>query len=200
MQTDVRFLKPLIERVLRNSDDYVWSTQGFGMLRTYLGPKEDPKRFRLNIWDSRFTVPGVSTIHDHPWHFDSIIVAGAFCNVRYDMSPYGGLGIAPTHHYFEIKTGPGGGPDVLAPSACVLSPRRPELYAGGDVYNQQSVEIHESIPADGTVTFNERSRVGDGEHARVFWPYGEKWIDAEPRSANAVQAKHVCNDSLNRWF
>lgn len=207
MQTDVRFLKPLIEGVLRDSDAHDWSIQGFGMLRTYLGPEGDPKRFRLNIWDSRFAVPGVSTIHDHPWHFDSIIVAGAFCNVRYDMkraeTGYEAQGSdrSPTHSYVEIKTGPGGGINPADyPAATILVPRRPELYAGGDVYHQDATEIHESLPYDGTVTFNERRRVGDGEHARVFWPYGEKWVDAEPRKATHDEVRNVCRDSLQRWF
>jgi hypothetical protein len=201
MHTDARFLKPLIEGVLRDYQNHSWSIQGFGMIRTYLGPKSDPKRFRLNIWDRRFAVTGVSTIHDHPWHFDSVIVAGAFCNVRYNMNPK----IFPernmTHSYIDIKTGPGGGydPNVL-PGTCLLVAERPEIYAGGDVYHQEASEIHESLPYDGTVTFNERRRVGDGEHARVFWPYGEKWVSAEPREARTEDIHLAIRDSLERWF
>jgi len=204
MRTDANFLMPLVEGVLRNHEAHSWSLQGFGMLRTYLGPKSDPKRFRLNLWDSRFAVPGVSTIHDHPWHFDSVIVAGCFCNVRYRMAAklYDTTHTSRcTHNYIEIKCGPDGGMDNnQQPGSCILVAGRPELYVGGDTYHQEATEIHESIPYDGTVTFNERQTVGDGEHARVFYPINEKWIDAKPRDATNAEVGEACRDSLLRWF
>jgi hypothetical protein len=55
------FLKAVVERVLRLPGDRAWTVQGFGMQRTYVGPVDDPKGFRLNVWDSRLTVSGVST-------------------------------------------------------------------------------------------------------------------------------------------
>src|ERR1039458_5729288 len=98
MKTDLTFLKPLVRHTL--DDVNVWTVQGFGFLRTYFGPPDAPKRFRLNLWDSHFTVPDVSIIHDHPWHFTSIVIAGQLFNNRYIVEPDG-----QTHHFTTIKTG-----------------------------------------------------------------------------------------------
>jgi hypothetical protein len=201
MRDNLRYLAPLVEQILRNPDAQPtgWSVQGFGMLRTYFGPAHDPKRFRLNLWDSRFAVPGVSTIHDHPWHFKSVIVAGAFCNVRYNIYPtvqHDG----ETHAYSTIKTGVDSNLDHSPTKYAMLAPRRPELYKAGDEYNQDADEIHETIYSDGCVTLNERTRVGDGEHARVFWPADTDWVDAKPRSATPAEVKAATSSCLAEWF
>lgn len=190
------FTKPLVEHILRNAAKHEWSIQGFGMIRTYLGPKSNPKEIRLNIWDSSLAVPNVSTIHDHPWDFSSEIVAGCFVNVRYDVPEnFSSL----THSYIKIKTGIGGGYDPNAiPGAAGLLARRPELYMEGDVYTQIAREIHESIPYDGTVTINRR--VGDTEKARVFWPYGTAWVDAIPRKAQIYEVETITQRALRKWF
>lgn len=199
MQTDLTFLKPLVAKVLTTPFAHGgWSVQGFGFLRTYFGPPGEPKRFRLNLWDSRFSVPGVSTIHDHPWHFSSVIIAGAFCNQRYDFA----LDSAEkaTHMFTTIRTGEGGGPIKTAPMPACLIPQTPELYTPGDHYQQEASEIHETIFADGTVTLNERVPVKDGEHARVFWPFGTAWVDAEPRPATREEVNDGVTRSLREWF
>lgn len=205
---DLRYLGPLVEQLLRNPDAQSsgWSVQGFGMLRTYFGPARDPKRFRLNLWDSRFAVPGVSTIHDHPWHFQSIIIAGAFCNVRYHINAGprsafdGPSGNSATHGYRVIKTGEDGGHELSEIHYAELTPTRPELYKAGDEYNQASDEIHETIYSDGCVTLNERTRVGDGEHARVFWSLPGEWVDAKPRTATPEEVRAATSSCLAEWF
>jgi hypothetical protein len=178
---------------LNNPLEHSWTVQGFGMLRTYLDPD---KRYRLNIWHSALAVPGVSIIHDHPWHFTSLVIAGAFANQRYtvapalDWSPPGApIPAPPTHHYQWIKTGEGGGPKGNVCSA-VLTPGPLEVYTVGDTYAQTRDEVHASFYADGTCTLNDRTeRVG--EDARVFWPYGQKWVDAEPRAATATEVVYA---------
>lgn len=197
MQTDVRFLKPLVEQLLREPDYHEWTVQGFGMLRTYIGPESNPSKFRLNIWDSRFAVPEVSTIHDHPWHFDSVIVAGAFCNVRYREDKNR---TAYTHESMLIIPGPDGGPTKQPTEGAHLTALTPELYVAGDVYYQSADEIHQSIPYNGTVTLNDRTRTGGEDRARVFWPRGQKWVDAKPRKATLEEVRLSCRDSLMRWF
>lgn len=90
--------------VLEHADSYDWTTMGFGMIRTYL---DVDKQWRLNVWDDRLQVPGVSTIHDHPWSFTSFICAGCLNNRRYTVADYAA---EVTHLYHRIKTGEGGGP------------------------------------------------------------------------------------------
>lgn len=197
-RSQLRYLKPLVEQILRDPLNHSWSVQGFGMIRTYFGPANEPKRLRLNLWDKRFAVPGVSTIHDHPWHFESVILAGAFVNVRYEFTRHPNE--AASHIFTTIKTGEGGGMTKTKPELCLLTPERPEIYKPGDEYGQQAFEIHETIYSDGTVTLNERTRVGDGEHARVFWPFGTEWVDAEPRQATEEEVQLATQDSLGEWF
>lgn len=196
MKTDLTFLKPLVARIMQLPNQ-AWTIQGFGFLRTYFGPAFAPKRFRLNLWDSRFSVPNVSTIHDHPWDFSSIIVAGNFCNLRYD-SDMGYRDCFPTHNFTTLRTGEGGGLIREEERLTVLTPRRPELYSPGDTYSQAANEIHETIFADGTVTLNER--IGDTEHARVFWPAGREWVDAMPRAATPDEVSDAVGRSLKEWF
>ena len=195
MSENVNFLKPLVASILEKPERLNWSLQGFGMLRTYIG---EGNRYRLNIWHSQLAVFSVSTIHDHPWHFTSQIVAGVFVNVRYDIGP---IHAPATHAFRTIKTGPNGGMDFNEPATPIsLVARRPEIYLPGDIYSQRASEIHESIPVDGTVTINDRTRVGDGERARVFWPIDESWIDAKPRPATVAEICAVAQYALERWF
>jgi hypothetical protein len=176
-----------------------WSVQGFGMLRTYLDPA---KRYRLNVWHSRFKMPHVSTIHDHPWHFTSWIIAGRFLNqrhtiktVHYAAGRYRVSAAPPNFHCQRIKTGPGGGPAGEV-SDVFLLPLQPELYDAGDTYHQRADEVHASHYEDGTVTLNDRTRLEDGEHARVFWPYGTKWVDAQPRAATELEVWQATRAAL----
>lgn len=187
-------LRASVKHMLEHPYNFDWTVQGFGMMRAYIpGPVYD-KQFRLNIWDSALAVPNVSTIHDHPWAFKSWIINGRVTNVRYVLSDR--LGIA--YNYMTIKTGVGGGPDG-PPKIMRLAECRPEVYLTGDAYHQTPSEIHRSAPEDRTVTLNERTRVGDGEHARVFWPYREPWVDAMPRDATAHEVADVIQKALECW-
>jgi hypothetical protein len=171
-----------------------WTVQGFGMLRCYPDRLDSSKRFRLNIWDSRLMVPGVSVIHDHPWSFDSWIINGDFYNIRYVEDAFSG----DEYSFMVIKTGEGGGPDGSA-GMMRLRPAPAEHYSTGEKYHQDPTEIHMSAYANGTVTLNDRTRVGDGEHARVFWPRGQSWVDAEPRKATRDEIERVVWNALRLW-
>lgn len=199
MMTD--FTKPLVQKLLTDWEMYDWTVQGFGFLRMYFGPKENKKRYRLNLWDHRFTKPGVSTIHDHPWHFNSCIVAGVFCNQRFFIeTPRSNYDLVPTHSFTTIRTGEGGGMEKSPIEICRLIRQTPELYTAGATYHQDAHEVHETLFEDGSVTLNERTPLPDGDHARVFWPVGESWVDAEPRPATEDEVKAAISSSLKRWF
>lgn len=197
-KTDLTFLRPLVVRVLSEPfTEGQWTVQGFGFLRTYFGPRDNPKKFRLNVWDSRFTVPNVSTIHDHPWDLTSLIIAGHMTNERYidrDVD-YSRL---PKFSYTTIKTGVGGGLERGLTKICTLEKYPTELYSPGDSYRQHAEEIHETKFLDGSVTLNER--IGDTEHARVFWPAGTEWVDAIPRPATRDEVISTTGWALGAWF
>ena len=182
-------LRVLVKSVLYNCRQYDWTVQGFGMLRTYI---DKDKVFRLNVWDQSLKVQGVSTIHDHPWDFMSWIISGVVTNIRYDE---GLNAVGKPHDYMLIKTGIGGGPRSSA-GFVRLMPYETEHYIEGDSYTQVANEIHESQFINGTVTLNRRTKRGDGEHARVFWPTGEQWIDAMPYEASESVMNRVISHAL----
>ncbi len=195
---NLQFIKPFVERVLRDNTT-PWSVQGFGMLRTYFGPPSNPKRFRLNLWSSRLAVPNVSTIHDHPWDFESIIVCGGFENQRFKMEwEPPSVFPNPTHAFTTIKTGAGGGMEKSPVQPCVLLPYATEHYFPGDTYAHKADEIHETRYQDNCITLNDRT--GDTQHARVFWPWGTEWVDAEPRDVSSEFVYHIVQNTLREHF
>ena len=184
-------VRTILERPFAMPD---WSVQGFGMLRCYLDPD---KKYRLNIWDRGLMVPNVSTIHDHPWHFTSWIINGAFRNTRFNISPDPLYGNA--FDWQVIRTGPGGGPEDGEHGTVRLIARAPEQYRTGDRYHQEAKEIHSSAFMDGTVTLNDRVRLSDSDHARVFWLTGQHWVNAQPRVADQAEILHTTQKALTLW-
>jgi hypothetical protein len=193
--TQRRFTKALVASIMRDPTRE-WTAQGFGFLRTYFGPPDVPKRYRLNLWHSALTVPNVSTIHDHPWNFTSLVVAGAMSNIVYKIDDQNE---APTHHYAKFRTGVEMATQVSDDVKSVtLIKESIHDYTEGYTYYQNDDVIHETRFTDGTVTLNER--IGDTEHARIFWPFGEEWVNAKPRVAMKPEVQSIINYSLNRWF
>lgn len=195
IQTTQLLVKKILERSLDGSGG--WSLQGLGMLRMYLS-----EEVRLHIWDSRYAVPNVSRLHDHPWSFQSYVVAGQLANQRY--SERSQSLVSHTKSVFcvqQLKCGPGGGL-IGEPSVLALFPEPIEVMQAGCAYRQAASEIHDTIPEDGTVTIITRTfPLGrDREHARVFWPYGTEWVSAEPRRATPEVVEDIVSYSLQRWF
>jgi len=189
----------LVKKILENYGAYSWSLQGLGMLRLSLS-----REIRMHVWDNRYAVPGVSTVHDHPWDFESEIIVGEMRNVRYHC--HGALKIAhfrypnhdPKYNKQTIICGPGGCA-MGEPEAVFLDREPPERYLAGSVYVQKRDEIHDSKFIDGTVTLVTRTFYEDTEHAHVFWQ-GDKWVSAEPRPANLVEVRAIVNNALETWF
>jgi hypothetical protein len=188
-------MRAMIRMILSSAPLTVrWTVQGFGMLRTYLPVPGNNKRFRLNVWNSALAVPGVSIMHDHPWDFDSWIINGKFRNVRYVADHFSG----DDFKYMTIKCGEDGC-SMSEPAKVRLRALPTEHYKTGDTYHQDAHEIHASYYDDGTVTLNDR--VGDTEHAKVFWadePQGY-WVDAKPREATTEEIIQTSTLALTKW-
>jgi len=177
---------------------YEWTLQGFGMLRTYLG---EDRRLRLHIWDSRFRTENVSDVHDHPWDFESLVLRGSIRNVRYDARQPTFRGEA-THHLGRIVCGPS--PSVRGPQDVEpvwLFKQSDQTYQAGESYFMKNVEVHSSVPEDGTVTVCRRKFVNkDTETARVGWLLGEEWVSAEPRAATPEEVREITRGArLREW-
>lgn len=192
---------PLILRraahVLDQHKDFAWTVQGFGMIRTYLDPE---KEWRLNVWDNRLKIRGVSEIHDHPWDFESWVLAGEIANTRFHESDPK-EGALPFQH-IEIVTGEGGGPLGEVDSRYLLC-ARPEIYLVGQGYRQERKEIHITKAVPGTVTLNRRTPATPEHTANIYWPRGP-WINAEPRQATKAEQYSAIEQALyqarlDRW-
>ena len=181
--------------VLEYPERHEWSLQGFGMLRTYLAPN-----LRLHVWDPDYRVESVSDIHDHPWHFESIVLSGTIENRRYRAIHAHGAA-PPTHLRGRIVCGP----NPIEHGACDVTTVLLEqwcegVFRPGDVYRMQADELHASFPSPGAVTLIQRTKADkDPERAFVYWPLGTEWVSAEPRPATRVEVKRITRRALERW-
>lgn len=174
--------------ILTNAQKFEWSIQGLGMLRLYLNPTQ-----RLHVWSREAKRAEVSTIHDHPWDFESEIISGSIDNLIFESVPHG-----LPHLRQRILCGPGGGVDGQ-PEEIGLICRTRSTYWTGRSYAQKAEVIHESDPIEGTVTLITRTFRPDTEHANVFYEVGKTWVSAEPRVATAAEIERITRSALDRW-
>jgi hypothetical protein len=189
--SDLRLTKLAIKAILERASAHPWSLQGMGMFRLYLS-----KEVRLHVWDMRFTVEKVSTLHTHPWAFSSHVLSGVMTDITFKKVDQSSD--PPTHYEQQIVCGPGGG--VSADKKPVyLLPSRPTVYGEGATYTREASEIHESVPKSGTVTVIERQFLPDTEHAYVYFRLDREWVSAEPREAKKEEIEAMARMALDRW-
>lgn len=186
-----------------------WTLQGFGMLRLHFPQAEvaqwplrglDTSDVRLNLWHTAFTVPNVSTIHTHPWHFTSYILSGDIFNTVYREAKSPGFALSSPYLRYPIIPGPNGGlsPDT-PPTLIHLYTSQQAVLRPGDSYTQTADEIHETDFLTGTVTLNFRTRPpGLPDKALVFVPEGLSWVSAIPRQATPDEIQIICAATLAR--
>lgn len=168
-----------VRAILADPYGHEWSVQGFGMLRTWLDPEGVE---RLHIWDAENAAnDGVSTLHNHPWDFESRIVSGRLVNQRYEVGEISGR----PYHAAPILTGAGGGL-LGAPRDVAVTDLPAESYGPGDTYAQEAEEYHESFPGRGAVTVIRRT-FRFSRQAVTCWPRGTQWVSAEPRPATRAE-------------
>lgn len=157
-----------VMRRLAKPFNYEWRGHGIGMLRTYL---DEEKTIRLNLWHHRLLVPGISTLHTHPWYLTSSVVAGRIGNVRWLRNPQADKFMEGRINCIEFAGIEG------EPVEVGLERQETEWYGPGTGYKQEPAEIHSTEFEDGTATIMRRQ----GEHmayASVFWRVGEEYGDA----------------------
>jgi hypothetical protein len=199
--------KLLVKQILEHPQGYNWSLQGLGMLRLYLSTE-----IRLHVWSSQHKVPGASAIHNHPWDFDSYVVAGVIHQNRYqEVSAQAGQISEGLRQHLKMRKPQAfktstlhcgaGNCNMTEPVDIFLIEEDEEVYQEKDSYSQSACEIHYSKPEDGTVTLvTRRFTREDVDHAQVFWPADEQWGSAEPRPATEREVHEITSFALERWF
>ncbi len=180
--------RPLVRFILEHAASFEWSLQGLGMLRLYLSPV-----YRLHVWSRAHQRPGVTTLHDHPWHFKSTVLSGWIDNLLYEERS-GGL----PYMRQEIVCGPHGDVSALPEPVDLICTRRITVPAGL-TYLQHAEQIHETQFADGTVSMIRRTFRKDTEHAHVFYERGKEWVSAVPRAATPDEVRVITQAALERW-
>lgn len=185
MDSIIANYRGLARKILEQPYHHKWSRQGLGMLRLYLS-----KELRLHVWHGELITPNVSMIHDHPWDFESTILAGQINNIRYVPSLEGN-----NYMFNRIICGEGGGLEPELPRQVVMAEQLTEHYSMGCRYAQKAKEIHKTTARNGTITIIERKFYEDTEHAHVFWD-GPGWVSAEPQVANSIHVELATKAAL----
>lgn len=195
----------VVRQILTHPEGQPWTLQGFGMLRCDVMGRE----YRLHVWDNRYRTQHVSTIHDHPWDLESLVLAGQIRNVilaeraaHHELRANPHLG---THYGNVIEPGPAGAGEVSPPELHRLRTASDDTYGPGEGYAQPGKALHDSIARTGTVTLvrrtNRQTEGINGDRARVFWPKGDgqTWVDATPREATPEIVRDICTVALAMW-
>jgi hypothetical protein len=181
--------------ILNRAHDFEWTVQGLGMLRLYLDAKRD---WRLNVWHDSLANVGVSRMHDHPWAFESVTLCGEIANIRFTEIPEDQAGpgdLRMNHSRLHCSNvGELDGPTTIRH----LRAGRTEYYQAGGRYRQEAAEIHLSHAVNGTVTLLRRHRLGDNEHASVYWPIGHEFGDARKAPPTADEITLVAAAAAER--
>jgi len=210
------FTKALTKGILEQAKHFKWSVQGLGMMRLYLSTE-----MRLHIWHSSLMVPDVTLVHDHPWHFQSMVIVGKLVNKRYFPEFDGPADAARTSGWQPRRRVPDGthigGPELFVkqqlfcgPGGCVKSaPEDIILFKAlqadehchpGDLYSQSKYQIHYTEAEDCTVTLVSRSFDGDRDHANIYRKGGLPFVSAEPRPAIPQEIDLVVGETLRKHF
>lgn len=173
----------LVLKIIDNAEHYNWSLQGFGMFRLYLS-----KTVRLHVWLPSFIKEAVSTIHNHPWDFESTVIFGKITNYKYiTLSINDEIWKDFSHMKQEIICGPNGCSTDKLPKKVLLQTSGVDVIRAGSIYNMRKDEIHETRASEGTITIINRKFYEDTEHADVFYPIGQEWISAIPHEAREFE-------------
>lgn len=181
-------IREIVRGVLYAPHEREWSLQGLGMFRTYLTDE-----LRLQVWDEEEADPAASRLHNHPWSFESVILAGEMTNCRFVEDDSG-----EEHQRVRIFCGPEGHTLGDVERAPLLALPEERLLQGGR-YAMDATEVHDTQTLRGTVSLIQRTFRSDRTTATVYWREGP-WGSAGAVTASPEQVTRITRLALDRWF
>ncbi len=205
--------RALVKTILQRAEHYSWEVPANGRLTLVL----EPNVAVINVFHSKYRVPGTTAIHSHTVDFRSDIIGGVMQQNRYQrVIADAGHGPAPR---VIADTGRGHEPRRYweqeltldgklkrDPIECDLTEGAIETYAAGEFYEITADEIHQSVPEDGTVTLITRQHKTSPTSVSTFWPWAPLAAGARPsdkiipKEAGDEVVKDVISVALEKWF
>ena len=178
--------KALVHQILTHAEDYPWRMQEeIGLLGLRL---DDRRKYRLHVWEPRYSV-GKPPVHDHPYDFVSMVIAGEIINTRYEESPSGAEYSRVRYLASDDRVRR---TDSVRLSATSVTLREGEQYA------QLAHDLHGSRQQPGTVTII-RCSFKDVAELTVCLRDEETFVSGQARPATLDEVKHIATRALT-WF
>jgi len=178
--------KALVHQILTHAEDYPWRMQEqIGLLSLRL---DDRRLYRLHVWEP---CPEVAEppVHDHPYDFVSMVIAGEVVNTRYQEGPSGAEYSRVRYLASDERVRRTDTVRLLATSATMRQ---------GDQYAQLAHELHDNRQQPGTVTII-RCSFKDVAELTVCLRVEDTFVSGQARPATRDEVKRITTRALT-WF
>jgi hypothetical protein len=177
--------RALILTILQHAEDFAWRMQDVGLMALRL---DDRREFRLHVWAPEDDAEEPA-IHDHPYDFTSVVVAGELTNTTYEEDLAG-------EEFVRFRYRPPA-EDQRRSDGIRLSATTTTLRAGKE-YRQLAHQLHASRQEPGTVTVIRCTWVADPE-LTVCLRKGNSWRSGYGRDATTQEVKVITARALERF-
>jgi hypothetical protein len=174
----------LARTILEQGADHPWTMQGIGLMALRL---DDQRIHRLHVWDPERSV-GEPPIHDHPYDFTSIVVAGTLTNTRYTEDSTGDTYRRERYSLPVESTRRTDHVNLVGTST---------VHGAGARYHQLAHELHDSRQVAGTVTII-RCVWHDPAELTVCLRPEAPWVSGQSRPATASEVERITAQALDQ--
>jgi hypothetical protein len=174
--------KVLVRMILDHAQDYAWRMQEIGLLGLRL---DDHREYRLHVWDPTYS-DGDPPVHDHPYDFTSMVVAGEVINTRY-VECLDGVEYCRRRYFPDDENNRRTDTVRLWATA--------SKFTAGDHYCQRAHELHDSRQLPGTVTII-RQVFKDVSELTVCRRDDSTWVSGQARPATSDEVKTITTKAL----
>ncbi len=181
---ELALTQALVRTILEHAEDHPWRMQDIGLLGLRL---DDRREHRLHVWGPTFAA-GDPLVHDHPYDFTSVVVAGEMTNTRYVEDP---SGVEHTRVRYSTVDDESRTTDSVTLSGTAT------VHRAGDEYSQRADELHDSRQVPGTVTIIRMAFV-EVPVLSVCTKGDHPWVSSVARPATADEIKSITGAALDQ--